>query len=209
MPTVTSITPQRREGYVNIFLDGKYSFSLDESALLKASLRRGDELSAEQVSKLKDISSRVKQFDVFLRFAMIRPRSLKELRDYLKYKKKVDLEDVREELITRLTKLGLVNDHGFALWWVEQRFQQKKGSQLIRRELQQKGVAPEIIESALEEGVQDELLLAKTFLLKKANALRRVLPEKRYPRALAWLVGRGFSFDVARETALTIIKEMA
>src|SRR3989344_5599709 len=124
MSLVTAVTPQRKEGRFNVFLDGKYAFSLDEKGLLEAGLRRGDELDANQVASLKEVSQTSKLFDKFLRFAMIRPRSHKELEDYLKYKRKIEDGVQRESFLSRLERLGLVGDENFARWWVQERASQ-------------------------------------------------------------------------------------
>ena len=208
MSLVTAVTPQRKEGRFNVFLDGKYAFSLDEKGLLEAGLRRGDELDANQVASLKEVSQTSKLFDKLLRFAMIRPRSQKELEDYLKYRRKIEDGVQREDLLGRLERLGFIGDENFARWWVQERASQKRGKSLIQLELRQKGITPEVISSVLTEFYPSERELAQDLVRQKQRSLSTVPKEKRYTRLLSLLIRRGFSFDVAREVTAETLKDL-
>ena len=50
MPTITKITTQtKRTDRYNIFIDEKYSFSVDEDVLLKFQLKKGKEIDSKIV----------------------------------------------------------------------------------------------------------------------------------------------------------------
>lgn len=67
----------------NIFLDGKYSFSLDISQLAEFKLKIGQTITTEQLATYKHASDFGKLYQRTLEWALTRPRSIKETRDYL------------------------------------------------------------------------------------------------------------------------------
>ena len=61
-----------------------------------------------------------KFYKASIRFLSFRPRSEKELSDYLTKKKCDDLTSKRI-IESRLKKINLLDDEEFAKWWIEQR----------------------------------------------------------------------------------------
>ncbi len=127
-----------------------------------------------------------------IRFVSYRPRSQKELRDFLAKKLtkwKVSGAGLLEKVVARTGELGYVDDEKFAAWWVEQRtaFKQK-GNRLIELELRQKGVAREVIVSVLEG--RDMLAPAR-----KAIQNKRFKNEK---QLYDYLARRGFDADTIK-----------
>lgn len=79
-----------------------------------------------------------------------RSRSEAEIR--AKLAERVVDEGVLEEVMRRLDAAGLINDEAFARVWVEERRAHKLlGTALLRRELENKGVATSDIDALLEE----------------------------------------------------------
>jgi regulatory protein len=67
----------------NIFINNKYSFSLDISQLSDNPLKIGQTLTAPELDHFKKLSSLGKLYARALEYALTRPRSEKEVRDYL------------------------------------------------------------------------------------------------------------------------------
>ena len=67
----------------NIFVDDKYSFSLDISQVVDFKLKVGLEISDEQLAEYKSASEFGKLYQRTLEWVLIRPRSIRETRDYL------------------------------------------------------------------------------------------------------------------------------
>src|SRR5471030_3043835 len=89
-----------------------------------------------------------------LRFLSYRQRSEKEMRDKLA-EKEAALE-VIERVMAFLISHKFLNDEEFSLSWVRSRTNfRPKSKMVIKMELQKKGIAPEIIEQALQ-GNEDE-----------------------------------------------------
>ncbi|HEX8932379.1 MAG TPA: regulatory protein RecX [Patescibacteria group bacterium] len=135
------------------------------------------------------------------RFLTIRNRSEKEIRDYL-LKKKAELEII-EVIVERLRKQKLLNDHTFARAWVLSRARLKpKGKQLLKIELQQKGIAKEIIESVLREmneELPDEVTQAKKIIAKRMEKLQGTPKMEIYQKVGSFLARRGFKWEVIKK----------
>ena len=74
---------------VNVFIDGKYAFSLDVTQVVDYKLRVGKVISLEERNQLKEASEFGKLYQRTLEWVLMRPRSIRETRDYLmnKYRK--------------------------------------------------------------------------------------------------------------------------
>jgi len=78
-----------------------------------------------------------------LKFATVRPRSEKEIGDWLK-RKKIPTS-LAPGLFKRLRRLNLVDDRQFARWWIEERLEFKpKPERVLFLELRKKGLKPVI-----------------------------------------------------------------
>ena len=77
---VTSIKQQvKQQGRYSIFVEGKYSFSLGEAALLDSKLVIGQELTGAEVKKFIKLSGDDKLYNMAFRYAVMRPRSTLEI----------------------------------------------------------------------------------------------------------------------------------
>ncbi|HEV2756722.1 MAG TPA: regulatory protein RecX [Actinomycetota bacterium] len=108
--------------------------------------------------------------------------------------------------LDRLRALGLVDDHDFAVQWVQARSARKKLSRrALIHELRGKGVPADVAEAALAEGAVDEEAQAVELA---ARYVRRVaakpLPEQ-LTRIQQMLVRRGYAYDVAGAAARKVL----
>ena len=209
----------RNENRVNVYVNGKYSFSLDISQVVELKVKVGRELS-----ELKQASEFGKMYQRALEWVLVRPRSKRELRDYLlrRLKKRAtmadnpykkthdsDLSDGRvskkheisaemslklSEMVTkRLVERGYVDDTKFARYYVENRFAKKGASERrLRQELMQKGVTREIIDEVLEGSERNERDEIRKMILRKRA---RYDDEK----LIAYLCRQGFSYELVKE----------
>jgi len=183
MPKITRLKFQKNQERVNLYLDGKYAFGVDAQKVLAKNLKVGQEISSKEQEELKDSGDLAKYFDKTLRFVSSRPHSQREITDYL-FRKKVPPEMV-SQITEKLISLGLVNDHDFAVWWVEQRTAfRPKGTRALRAELRGKGVSTEIVDEALK-GVNEVPLALQA--ARKKNLDREKL--------VGYLGRKGFSWD--------------
>ena len=88
MPTVTSLRGAVRDPHrINVFLDGKFSFSLTLTELADSKLHQGQVLTNPEVERLRNLSSLGKLYQQTLEYCFSRPHSKKEIIDYLERKR--------------------------------------------------------------------------------------------------------------------------
>jgi len=133
-----------------------------------------------------------KEWEKLLHFVGLRPRSEKEVKDWLR-RKRIEGKTA-EELFNRLKRVRLVGDLEFSCWWIRQREEfRPRGRKMLVAELSAKGVAREVIEAALGKEGFGEM-----------EGARRVVGklEKRVEgrgKMEAALVRRGFSWETIKE----------
>lgn len=191
---ITKISEQlKNENRVNIFIDGRYSFSLTLNQLLESKLRVNDEVDEILLSELKKLSQIGKLKMRALEWLMLRPRSQKEFRDYL-YRKKLDSNEA-ESWLTEFQRKGYQNDKSFSKWWVEQRRNKKRSSKFIRSELKTKGVQNDLIDEAINESVIDDKLALKELIIK-IRSKPKFQDEK---KLLEYLMRQGYGYSLIKE----------
>ena len=177
---------------VNVFIDGKFAFSLDMTQIVDYRLKVGQMLTEEELMECKRASEFGKLYQRALEWVLMRPRSERELNDYLYkkiYEKKLDKNYIKT-IFERLKEKGYVDDRKFAKYWVENRFVKKGISQKrLRMELIKKGVAKEIIEEVLD-GRNDEEEIDKIITKKRTKYDDEKL--------INYLCRQGFSYQLAQ-----------
>lgn len=74
---------------VNVFVDGKYAFSLDMAQVVDLKIKVGMEISEEELARFKEASEYGKAYQRALEWALVRPRSVRELKEYLRRRKRI------------------------------------------------------------------------------------------------------------------------
>jgi regulatory protein len=132
-----------------------------------------------------------------LKFLSFRPRSEKEVREFLK--KKGFLSPTIEPTIERLTELKFLNDEDFARWWTEQRQKSRgRGKIVIKQELAQKGIERVTVDETLGDA-QDDYKTAKEVFEKYKHRYVGMEFNEYYRKAGGFLQRRGFSWDVVKK----------
>lgn len=188
---ITDIKQQvKRQGRYSVYVDGAFSFGLSETALLDQGLRVGLELDAVRLKELQAAARADKALGRLMDLISRRPRSTWEARDYLR-RKDYD-EELIEQVVARVTRLGYLDDVVFARRWVENRRLLKPVSrQKLLYELRQKRVSDEAIEAALAEDVEenDERAILRTLVERK----RRQYPDNQ--KMMQYLARQGYRYD--------------
>lgn len=199
---ITALTSQQKsENRINVFVDGKYRFSLDMYQVIDLKLQVGKEYTEEELVELETESQFGKLYGRALEYCMMRPHSGKEVRDYL-YRKTLDRRTkdgslrkgadkaVAERVFERLLEKGHINDEQFTRWWIENRNLKKGASRRkLTAELRAKGVDLQIIDQHLagtSRTDEDEL---QKVISKRAG--RYSDPQK----LMQYLARQGFSYE--------------
>ncbi|MGA3291780.1 MAG: RecX family transcriptional regulator [Candidatus Microgenomates bacterium] len=195
MSVITSIKQQKNKDRVNVYLDDKFGFGIDLDNFVLLHLKVNQELTEQEIEEIVKKAEFQKTLDKLLRFAMVRPRSEKEIRDYFR-RKKVH-ESLHEKLFEKLMHFELLDDDKFAEWWVEQRTNFKpKPKRILIQELRIKGIDKEIIDKVLGEEVVDEEKIARDLIEKRAYKWEGLPPREARQKISQYLAGKGFNWDV-------------
>jgi len=203
VPTITSIKQQKAKNRVNVYLDdeqssplrGKFGFGIDLDNFVKLGLRVGQELTEKEVEEVVKKAEFQKTLDKLLKFAMVRPRSEKEITDYFRRKKVHD--SLWVSLLDKLNHFELLDDKKFAKWWVDQRQNfRPKSTRILKIELTQKGIVREIIEDVLGETKIDEVKMAKDLIERKMYKWKNLEPRVAKQKMSQYLSGKGFGWDI-------------
>lgn len=211
--TITNISVQvKNQDRVNVSVDGKYRFSLDVFQVGELGLKVGIDYTDQELTAFETESQFGKLYSRALEYSVMRPHSVKEVRDYLwrktrdtKYKSRDgEIKDragvsqaVADRVLDRLTDKGYVNDENFTRHWVENRNQTKGVSRRkLTAELRAKGVDQNIISAALDLTERDDTAEIQKVIAKKA----RHYPDQQ--KLIMYLMRQGFRFDDIK-TAIT------
>lgn len=198
MPEVTLLKPQKNGKRVNVYLDGEFGFGIDLDNLVLNHIKIGTNLTDEEVEKIIRKAEFQKTLDKLLKFASLRPRSEREIDNYLK-RKKVH-ESLWIDLFEKLKHFELLDDVKFAHWWVEQRLAFKKiSSRLLRLELGNKGINKEIIDEVMAENLVDEEKMARELLEKRSYKWEGLDAREAKQKKFQYLVGKGFDWKVVEK----------
>lgn len=204
---ITDISLQARDkNRVNVSVDGKYRFSLDVFQAGELGVKIGREYTEAELAALEDESQFGKLYARAMEYCLMRPRAVREVRDYLWRKTRptkkrspktgeiIEKPGVKPELadrvLQRLLEKNYLDDEKFARFWFEHRFVQKGTSlRRLKLELGQKGIAREVVEQLIAENIRsDEEELAKIITKKRHRYHDR-------QKFMAYLARQGFSYD--------------
>ena len=198
---ITSISVQVRDkNRVSISVDGKYRFSLDINQVIELGLKTGNEVDENQLQTLEIEGKFGKLYGRAVEYCFMRPRSTKELRDYL-YRKTLPRRNKKGELvdgypkelttrvIERLQQKKYLDDRKFAIYWIENRNLSKGISRRkLMSELFSKGIDSSLIEELLIENVRND-----------DDEIQKIIKKKRAKyddqKLMAYLARLGFNYD--------------
>lgn len=202
---ITGLTAQQRDkNRINVMVDGKYRFSLDILQLGDLGIKVGKDYTDAEMAGLEEESQFGKVYTRALEYALTRPRSQKEIRDYL-YKKTRDTptktgglkkgvsKELTKRVFERLEEKGYINDVKFARFWAENRNQTKGISRRkLIAELRAKGIEASLIDQIIPEVDRSD-----------PDELEKIIAKKRHrytddQKFTAYLARQGFSYEDIR-----------
>ena len=211
---------------VSVFVNSKYEFSLDITQIVDFRIKVGLIISEEQLLEYKKASEFGKLYQRALEWVLVRPRSERETRDYLIRKLRTsssgrssrpssrgsslrprsdcgcpseDVSEFSNNIISRLTARGYLDDVKFAKWYVENRFVKKGVSQKrLKMELIKKGVSQDVINEVIDARDDTEEIL-------KIIAKKRAKYDDE--KLIAYLCRQGFSWSLASELVQSYEKD--
>ena len=105
-------------------------------------------------------------------------------------------------MLTRLERVGLVDDQAFARQFAEHRFgSRKEGSRAVAQGLRAAGIAPSLAEGVSQDASDADEERAAELARSRASRLTGVAPEKAFARLSSLLMRRGYGPEIARSAA--------
>lgn len=203
---ITSITRQTKNpNRLNIFIDGRYLFSLDEYQVVEMGLKKNVDYQEKQINDFIEASTFGKVYSKALEYCLSRPHSHLEMQRYL-FRKTIDSidskgnrrpgisKDLAKRVLDRLNQKGYLDDEKFAIFWIENRFIKKGISQRrLKLELLSKGVEESVINEVLSKNSRDD-----------KNEIKKIINKKKSKydddKLKSYLMRQGFNYeDVCRE----------
>ena len=196
----------RNPDRINIFIDGSYRFSLTVPQVVDLNLKVGQELDENTLKELEVESTYGKLYQRALEYCLVRPRSQRELGDYL-YKKTISRpvknrtsgqvsmregvsRSVADRVASDLKDKDYVNDRSFAEYWVRNRSLRKgASSRKLRSELLGKGVSQAVIEEVMSESDRND----DEEIIKMIEKKRSRYSDD--TKLMQYLARQGFSYD--------------
>jgi len=198
--TITQIAQAKKNlDRVNIFINGNFWIGLDKNNLLNFDLYKNKVIDESLKVQIEKISETSKIIDKVHRYIGLRPRSIKEINDYLHYKQELSKEE-SQAIVSKLIEKKILSDEEFTKWYIENRLNFGiHGGNKIKGELIKKGVEKKIIDQFLremltdnEENNQDEKM--KLLVIKAKKTIKFKNSSELKQKLLQRLIGRGFSY---------------
>lgn len=197
MAIITKVSVQKRPGRYNIFIDGKYSFSVGQETLAEFVLLKGKELTDQQIDEIKQYDADAKASDLTAHYLSYEPRTIYEILQYLQ-KHHISNESA-ESAVENLSNLGYLDDRQYVKLFLKNNFRVgSDGPQSISRKLQRKGVSPDIISEELEFVDEENWLqVAKRVIKSMKHQIGKISVNELKRKMKTKLLSHGFNSDLA------------
>lgn len=183
---ITEIKTTKKGRYALFCSDG-FLFSIDEDTFVSFGIRKGIELTEDDLAELKKHSDYRKAIDKAFSFLGVRDHSEYEL--YTKLTRTFD-PDTSRQAVDRVRELGYLDDSSFAERYAGELMRKGKSLGEVRQKLAEKRIPREISDSVLDSIEADEKPLIKDMINKKY--LRKLSDENGRQKVYAALLRRGF-----------------
>ncbi len=183
-----------------MYVDGALALTAPTGIVAGVGLWRGRIMSADELSRAMRTAREEDALALALKALAACERTETELRRQLV--RRGFPQPTVATVLDRLRAKGLIDDHRYAREYVRtQSARRGLGPEALRAKLAQLGVVPSIVDEALaqEMSVEGQRALAEAAARKRMRQLRRLPGEQRRSRVYAFLLRRGFDYDVAAE----------
>jgi regulatory protein len=205
---ITKIERQKRNSTRrSIFLNDKYSFSVSEDIYTKYALYVEQELTEDEIEAITQEETELSVKRIALRFRSYRPRSKKELTEYLQ-KKGYDDKYINTAL-DFLSSNKLLDDEEFARMFCRDKLNLKPVGKLMMKQLLfKKGILKTTIDSVLSDfySKESERELAEKEASKKYHRVSSLPSLTIKKRIFDHLVRRGYDSSLSLSIANSLVK---
>lgn len=179
----------KNENRVNVYVNNKYAFALDIAQVVELKLKIGKAITTEELAEYKKAGEFGKAYQRALEWVLVRPRSVRELKDYLKRRDRLAEAKARKDEWQKTREIAEMVARG------EEVEAERMKKRLARAKLREKYDFTELImERLTERGYVDDRRFAEYYaenrFVKKGVSRRRLEME---------LAQKGVSKDIISE----------
>jgi regulatory protein len=178
------------------------TYLFEEDTLVHFRLAVGKEMTDADWKAIESYDDSVRGLQQAYHYLSFKPRSVAQIKEYLKTKEVHDIEAI----VKTLKEKGYLNDQATAQWIIEQTQLQKKGNNVAKQKMIQAKIHPSIIEDVLakqDRGEAFELALARGRQYLQPTTKSLVAYQA---SLLQKLTTAGFSYELAKDV-LDALKE--
>jgi len=201
---------RKDEKNVSVYFDNGERLILSEDTFYNSGLRKGDEISEDRFSFFieQNILYHIKQ----RAFSYLARRFHSERELLIKLKQKSYEERLIKLVLNELREKSFIDDQVFANHFIEEKLKKKRwGKNKIRAALFSKGVSASIIDEVLKsfDSEEDQNEAAISLVKKKFENLKKRETDckKLKQKLVAFLLSRGFEYEISVEVVSKIIKQ--
>lgn len=204
---ITALSAQQKnKNRVNVFVEGKYRFSLDIAQITELGIKIGTDYTEADLRGFETESQFGKLYTQALEYCLMRPHSSREIFSYLQRKTKArkvknnrtgEWKEVSgvsgslvERVYERLIERGFVNDDKFTEYWISNRKTRNGISKrMLMAELRAKGINTDIVEKFFSLSVRSDSKELEKVIAKTEHKYDD--PQK----FIRYLLRKGFSYE--------------
>jgi len=201
---------RKDEKNVSVYFDNGERLILSEDTFYNSGLRKGDEISDDRFSFFieQNILYHIKQ----RAFSYLARRFHSERELLIKLKQKSYEERLIKLVLNELREKSFIDDQVFANHFIEEKLKKKRwGKNKIRAALFSKGISASIIDEVLKsfDSEEDQNEAAISLVKKKFENLKKRETDckKLKQKLVAFLLSRGFEYEISVEVVSKIIKQ--
>jgi regulatory protein len=196
---------KRNKQRVNIYINGEFSFAVDEALVYQYKLEKDKVVDLESLQQIIEEDNYIKAKTTALKTIERAYKTEKEIRD--KLEKNEYPENSIERVLEFLKSYEFINDEKFTKMFVQDKIK-KYGKNKIKFDLIKKGINEKVIEENLNSmNDTNEKDTAKKLAEKKLRTLQGKYGEGViYSKVANYLSSKGFSFDVINDIMPSLVK---
>lgn len=189
----------------SLYVDEEFVGVFEAEILAKNKSKTGQELSSDELQRLKIENGDYASFDRALSVLEKGMKTEKGVRDFLLQKGYP--EECVARSIEKLKEYGYINDEFFAESYIKT-YSSNKGKKKIKYELINKGVDKQIIDEKLNDLIEEEEEFEVCKTMAKKYLRNKVIDGKTRNKLSNHLASKGFGYDIISKVVREVFVEV-
>jgi len=204
---VTALETQKRDSSrLNMYIDENFFCGISLNVVAQFGIYQGKELSEDELKEVLNAELKARFFDRAASYLVRSPKTEFQVRRYLKdlaFKKKgkwfqdiskEELQNIEENIVSRLLEYEYIDDEKYAQMFVESRIKNKpRGKNILLGELISKGVSRDTAQKVLGEMLEDEYSILVATYRKRFKEESISFDDR---KKIDFLRRKGFNWDL-------------